>query len=91
MLMSVIVMYRLYRTIVLGRLCCQLGSADHLAEQLCVVQVIRPMLLGPVQSRQLRKPILVIVITDGELPALPLRKGVAANWWQTCRRWRADL
>ena len=30
------------------------------------VQVIRPMLVGPVQSRSLRKPILVIIITDGE-------------------------
>ena len=28
-------------------------------------KVVRPMLVGPVQSRSLRKPILVIVITDG--------------------------
>lgn len=28
--------------------------------------MIRPFLVGPAQSRQLRKPILCIVITDGE-------------------------
>ena len=30
-----------------------------------LLQVMRPLLVGPVQSRALRKPLLVIVITDG--------------------------